>query len=52
MTTILIILLLLILLGGGFSYGYHAGWGPGYYGGGLGFIVVVLLVLYLLGVLR
>jgi hypothetical protein len=52
MYLILIILLILVFAGGG--YGYHTGWYAGrpYYGGGIGIvglILVVLLVLLLVG---
>jgi len=46
---LLIILLVLLLAGGGGYYG-HTRWGPAYGAGtGVGTILVVLLVLYLLG---
>ena len=49
LTTILLILLVLAVCSGGGLYGFRT-WGP-YYGGGIGLggIVVILLVLYLLG---
>jgi len=51
---IIIIVAVLLFLFGGVGYGRRDTWG-GYYGGGLGFIgviLLVLLVLWLLGVLR
>jgi hypothetical protein len=50
---IIIILAVVLLLFGGVGYGRRDTWG-GYYGGGigiLGLIVIVLLVLFLLGVI-
>ena len=44
---LLLIIILLLLLGGGGYYGYGR-WG---YGGGLGAILLVLLLAYLLGVI-
>lgn len=52
MNVIVIVLLVLLLCGGGGFYGfntYHAGWG---FPGGLGTVLLVLLVLWLLGVIR
>ena len=49
---ILIILLVLIFGGGGGYYGfsrYNPGWGLG---GGIGTVLVILLICYLLGILR
>lgn len=51
MTTILFIILILLLLGALPSWPHSANWGYGP-SGGLGFILVVLLILYLLGVVR
>ncbi len=49
--TILVILLILLLVGAIPSWPYSRGWG--YYPSGLlGFLVVVVLILILLGVLR
>jgi hypothetical protein len=48
---ILLALIVLLLLFGGIGYGYRSSWGN-YYGGGLGLIgllVVIVLVLWLLG---
>lgn len=57
MPTIVIVILLILLFGGGFSYWGHANWGPTYgaYAGpgiGLGTILVILLICYLLGMFR
>jgi hypothetical protein len=52
MLTWIIIIAVLLLLFGGVGYGYR---GSRYYGGGLGIlgtILVVILLLWLLGVLR
>ena len=43
-----LIILLILLFGGG---GYYAG-GPGYGGGGLGLVLVICLVMYLMGSFR
>jgi len=54
MLWLIIVLAVLLLLFGGFGYGYRSTWG-GYYGGGLGIlgtILVILLVLWLLGALH
>ena len=48
MSPIILILLILLLFGGGFSW--QAGWGPGPTGG-IGGVVVLIIVLYLLGVI-
>jgi hypothetical protein len=53
MALIIIILLVLLLAGGGYGYssGWHASY-PSYYGGGLGIvgvIVIILIVFALLG---
>jgi hypothetical protein len=51
--TLLIIVLLVLLLGGGGGYYGHSRWG--YSGGagiGLGTILVILLIAYLLGMFR
>jgi hypothetical protein len=51
--TIIIIVLLVLLLGGGGGYYGHSRWG--YSGGagiGLGTILVILLIAYLLGMFR
>ena len=51
--TLLIIVLLVLLLGGGGGYYGHSRWG--YSGGagiGLGTILVILLIAYLLGLFR
>ncbi len=47
--TIILILLVLIVIGSLPIYPYSAGWGY-YPSGGLGTILVIILVLYLLGV--
>lgn len=47
---VILIVVLLVLAFGGFRF---AGPGNGpYVGGGLGFVIVILLILYLLGYLR
>ncbi len=48
MNPILLILVLLLLFGGG---GFYYG-GPNYGGSGLGFVMIVCLVVYLLGGFR
>lgn len=52
MGIVLLIILLLVLFGGGIGYGgaqpFHY-WGTGYYGGGIGLVLVILLILFLLG---
>jgi hypothetical protein len=51
--TIIIIVLLVLLLGGGGGYYGHSRWG--YSGGagiGLGTVLVILLIAYLLGMFR
>jgi hypothetical protein len=50
-STLLIILLVLILLGGG-GYGYRSGWGGPQFGGLLGLVLIILLILFLTGNLR
>jgi hypothetical protein len=50
---ILLIIVLLLLFGGGFGYYGHSQWGnTGGFGLGLGTILVILLVCYLLGAFR
>jgi len=53
---IILIIVLLLVFGGGFGYWGNARWGGGQPlagpGIGLGTILVVLLILYLLGLLR
>ena len=48
---LLVIILLVLLLGGGLGgYGYRAGlYGGNVFGGGLGLVVVVLVVLLVMG---
>jgi len=48
--TLLLIVLILILIGSLPVYPYSAGWGY-YPSGGIGTILVIVLVLYLLGVI-
>ena len=48
---LLIIILIVLLLGFG-GIGYRGGYGRGYYGGGLGTLVLILVILYLLGFFR
>lgn len=53
MSTLLIVVILILLLGGGGAfYGPRAGWRGPQYGGLVGVILLVLLVLYLTGNLR
>lgn len=52
MSTVLIIILIVILLGGGGGWVGYRRYGYNSIYGGLGFIVLVLLVLWLLGYLR
>lgn len=47
-TTLIIVLLLILLLGGGGYYG-HRTYGPTGLGGAVGFVLVVVLILWLLG---
>jgi hypothetical protein len=50
MSVLLIVVLLVLLLGGGGAlYGSRAGWGGTHYGGLLGLVVLVLVVLWLTG---
>jgi hypothetical protein len=50
---LILVFVLVLLFGGGGYYGSTVGWRPAYYGGfGLGSLLLVLLVLYLLGVFR
>lgn len=51
MFTILLVILILMLIGALPAWNHSAQWGYGP-SGGLGTILVILLVLYLLGVLR
>jgi hypothetical protein len=51
---ILIAVVVLLLLFGGVGYGYRGSWGN-YYGGGLGLLgtlLVIVLVLWLLGAIK
>lgn len=48
MSTILIIVLIIVLIGAFPIHGYNASWGYGP-SGGIGLILVILLVLFLLG---
>lgn len=53
MSTLLIVVLLVLLLGGGGAfYGPRAGWRGPHYGGLVGLILIILLVLFLTGNLR
>jgi hypothetical protein len=51
MYIVIALILVLVLCGGG--YGVSSNWaaGPAYYGGGIGTVLIILLILYLLGVL-
>ena len=49
MSLILIVLVLVLLLGGGGFYGSRAGWRGPHYGGLLGLVLLILVVLYLTG---
>ena len=49
MPLILIIVLLVVLLGGGGVYGSRAGWGGPHYGGLLGLVLLILVILWLTG---
>jgi hypothetical protein len=48
LTTILLVVLLLALIGALPTWGYSSGWGY-YPSGGLGLILIIVLVIYLLG---
>lgn len=52
MESMLLIIILIVLLLGFGGVGYRGGYGPGYYGGGLGTVVLILIILYLLGYLH
>ena len=52
MSLILIVVLLVLLLGGGGVYGSRAGWRGPHYGGLLGLVLLILIVLLLTGNLR
>ncbi len=53
MVTILLIVLLILLFGGGFGYYGHTNWGPNYGAPvGIGTILLILLICYVLGVFR
>jgi len=53
MLLILLIVVLILLFGGGFGYYSHTNWGPNYGAPvGIGTILLIILVLYLLGVFR
>jgi len=49
--TVLLVVLILALLGSLPTWGYSRGWGYGP-SGGLGLILVILLILWLIGVIR
>lgn len=46
-SNLLILLVVLVILFGG--VGWRGGYGPGYYGGGLGLVLVVILLFFLFG---
>jgi hypothetical protein len=50
MTTIILVVLLLALIGALPSWPYSSGWGY-YPSGGLGLVLIIVLVMYLLGYL-
>jgi len=48
---LILLIILILLFGGGFGYYGHSRWGPsGGAGVGLGTILVILLIAYLLGI--
>jgi hypothetical protein len=49
MPLIVIIVLLVLLLGGGGFYGSRAGWGGPHFGGLLGLVLLILVILWLTG---
>jgi hypothetical protein len=49
MLLLIIVLILVFGVGGGAWYGPRAGWGGAQYGGGIGLIFFVLLILFLFG---
>lgn len=51
MTTIVLILLIILLLGALPSWSHSREWGY-YPSGGLGLVLVILIILYLLGLIR
>jgi hypothetical protein len=51
MSTLLIIILILLIFGGGGGYYAHQNYGASGLGGVLGFILLVLVVLWFMGVL-
>jgi hypothetical protein len=46
--TVIIVILILMLIGSLPTWGYASSWGP-YPAGGLGFILIILVILILLG---
>jgi len=46
---LIVLLILVVLLGGGGFYGRGAGWGAPHYGGLLGLVLLIVLVLFLTG---
>ena len=48
MTLILIVLILLLVCGSGWGYSRYPSSGP-YFGGGLGLVLVILLIWFLMG---
>lgn len=50
--TILLIVLILLIIGALPTWPYSSGWGYGYYpSGGLGVILVIVIILFVVGVL-
>lgn len=47
--TIILIILVIALLGGFSGIGGRPFYGTGYYGGGLGLVIIILIVLLLMG---
>lgn len=54
MWLLLLVLLVLLVVGGGFGYrsGWHEGTPYAFYGGGIGLVILLLIVLFLFSGLR